>query len=90
MGMEYEGSLKIEVRTPLHFKTGTDLKQKETSGGCIDPKTLASLLSSITSVHYQLDALDVERVSCLTNHQANTVASKRPLLKYWTYSQNMA
>ncbi|KAL0243554.1 hypothetical protein I308_105520 [Cryptococcus tetragattii IND107] len=46
MGMEYEGSLKIE---------------KETSGGCIDPKTLASLLSSITSVHYQLDALDVER-----------------------------
>lgn len=90
IGMEYEGSLKIEVRTPLHFKTGTDLKQKETSGGCIDPKTLASLLSSITSVHYQLDALDVERVSCLTNHQANTVASKRPLLKYWTYSQNMA
>ncbi|WVO23894.1 uncharacterized protein IAS62_005251 [Cryptococcus decagattii] len=48
MGMEYEGSLKIE---------------KETSGGCIDPKTLASLLSSITSVHYQLDALDVERTA---------------------------
>lgn len=75
MGMEYEGSLKIE---------------KETSGGCIDPKTLASLLSSITSVHYQLDALDVERVSCLTNHQADNVASKRPLLKHSTYSQNMA
>ncbi|XAO24672.1 hypothetical protein I312_103478 [Cryptococcus bacillisporus CA1280] len=48
IGMEYEGSLKIE---------------KETSGGCIDPKTLASLLSSITSVHYQLDALDVERTA---------------------------
>ena len=37
-------------------------EQKETSGGCIDPKTLAALLSSITSTRYQLDALDVEKV----------------------------
>ncbi|OCF33863.1 hypothetical protein I316_04575 [Kwoniella heveanensis BCC8398] len=48
MGMEHEESLKLE---------------KETSGGCIDPKTLAALLSSITSVHYKLDALDVEKAS---------------------------
>ncbi|KAK6903592.1 hypothetical protein I203_107097 [Kwoniella mangroviensis CBS 8507] len=47
MGMEHEESLKLE---------------KETSGGCIDPKTLAALLSSVTSVHYQLDALDVEKL----------------------------
>ncbi|WVQ98166.1 hypothetical protein IAU59_005288 [Kwoniella sp. CBS 9459] len=47
MGMEHEESLKLE---------------KETSGGCIDPKTLAALLSSITSVHYKLDALDVEKL----------------------------
>ncbi|WWD21623.1 hypothetical protein CI109_106109 [Kwoniella shandongensis] len=46
MGMEHEESLKLE---------------KETSGGCIDPKTLSALLSSITSVHYELDALDVEK-----------------------------
>lgn len=90
MGMEHEESLKIEVRTPMPLRTGTDPKQKETSGGCIDPKTLASLLSSITSVHYQLDALDVERVSCVANHRADDVASKRPLLKYSTYPQNMA
>lgn len=36
--------------------------EKETSGGCIDPKTLAALLSSVTSVRYQLDALGVEKV----------------------------
>ncbi|WVW78303.1 hypothetical protein I302_100257 [Kwoniella bestiolae CBS 10118] len=47
MGMEHEESLKLE---------------KETSGGCIDPKTLAALLSSVTSVHYELDALDVEKL----------------------------
>ncbi|WWC86774.1 uncharacterized protein L201_001653 [Kwoniella dendrophila CBS 6074] len=45
MGMEHEESLKLE---------------KETSGGCIDPKTLAALLSSITSVHYELDALEIK------------------------------
>jgi hypothetical protein len=38
-------------------------RQKETSGGCIDPKTLAALLSSITSTRYQLDALAVEKES---------------------------
>ena len=48
MGMEHEESMRLE---------------KETSGGCIDPKTLAALTSSITSVRYQLDALDVEKVS---------------------------
>ncbi|EIW71183.1 hypothetical protein TREMEDRAFT_71084 [Tremella mesenterica DSM 1558] len=47
MGMDTEDSLKLE---------------KETSGGCIDPKTLSALLSSVTSVHYQLDALGVEKI----------------------------
>ncbi|KAK8847532.1 hypothetical protein IAR55_005390 [Kwoniella newhampshirensis] len=46
MGMEHEESLKLE---------------KETSGGCIDPKTLAALLSSVTSVHYELDVLDLPK-----------------------------
>ncbi|WVQ91793.1 hypothetical protein IAS59_005596 [Cryptococcus gattii] len=66
MGMEYEGSLKIE---------------KETSGGCIDPKTLASLLSSVTSVHYQLDALDVERSG--TDSPFFSVPSIRALAQYY-------
>ncbi|WRT64661.1 uncharacterized protein IL334_001595 [Kwoniella shivajii] len=47
MGMEHEESLKLE---------------KETSGGCIDPRTLAAILSSVTSVHYELDALDIEKL----------------------------
>ncbi|GMK54371.1 hypothetical protein CspeluHIS016_0109570 [Cutaneotrichosporon spelunceum] len=47
MGMEQEDSLKIE---------------KETSGGCIDPRTLAVLLSSVTSARYQLGTLNVERL----------------------------
>ncbi|KIY32471.1 hypothetical protein I305_05040 [Cryptococcus gattii E566] len=69
MGMEYEGSLKIE---------------KETSGGCIDPKTLASLLSSVTSVHYQLDALDVERLP------KDPFSSIGRTLKTWlSYQENM-
>ncbi|OWZ33295.1 hypothetical protein C356_05394 [Cryptococcus neoformans c45] len=69
MGMEHEESLKIE---------------KETSGGCIDPKTLASLLSSITSVHYQLDALDVERLP------KDPFSSIRRTLKTWlSYQENM-
>ncbi|ORY30331.1 hypothetical protein BCR39DRAFT_564873 [Naematelia encephala] len=47
MGMEHEESMRLE---------------KETSGGCIDPKTLAALLGSITSVRYQLAALGVEKL----------------------------
>ena len=62
MGMEHEESMRLEVgfghRPGL---TRSDV-QKETSGGCIDPKTLAALLSSITSTRYHLDALDVEKV----------------------------
>ncbi|TXT11833.1 uncharacterized protein COLE_02243 [Cutaneotrichosporon oleaginosum] len=47
MGMEQEESLKLE---------------KETSGGCIDPRSLAVLLSSVTSTRYQLGVLNVERL----------------------------
>jgi hypothetical protein len=47
MGMEQEESLKLE---------------KETSGGCIDPRSLAVLLSSVTSARYLLGALNVERL----------------------------
>ncbi|BEI81264.1 hypothetical protein CcaverHIS002_0204240 [Cutaneotrichosporon cavernicola] len=47
MGMEQEENLKLE---------------KETSGGCIDPRTLAVLLSSVTSSRYLLGALNVERL----------------------------
>ncbi|GFZ47816.1 hypothetical protein JCM24511_05563 [Saitozyma sp. JCM 24511] len=47
MGMEHEESLKLE---------------KETSGGCIDPKTLAALLSSVTSTRYHLAQLGVEKL----------------------------
>lgn len=47
MGMEREESLRLE---------------RETSGGCIDPRTLAALLSSITSTRYQLDVLGVEKL----------------------------
>lgn len=47
MGMEGEESLRLE---------------KETSGGCIDPRTLSALLSSVTSTRYQLDALGVEKL----------------------------
>lgn len=36
------------------------MMQKETVGGCIDPKTLASLLSSVTSVTYELNVLGVD------------------------------
>ncbi|WVN89342.1 uncharacterized protein L203_104565 [Cryptococcus depauperatus CBS 7841] len=62
MGMEHEESLKLE---------------KETSGGCIDPKTLASLLSSVTSIHYLLDSLDIERLP------KDPFASIRKTLKAW-------
>lgn len=37
-------------------------KQKETSGGCIDPRTLAVLLSSVTSARYQLGVLGIEKL----------------------------
>ncbi|WVQ75907.1 hypothetical protein IAR50_005542 [Cryptococcus sp. DSM 104548] len=68
MGMEHEESLKIE---------------KETSGGCIDPKTLTSLLSSITSLHYQLEVLDVERLP------KDPFTSIRRTLKTWLNFQTM-
>ncbi|WVR04726.1 hypothetical protein IAU60_001737 [Kwoniella sp. DSM 27419] len=63
MGMEHEESLKLE---------------KETSGGCIDPKTLAALLSSVTSVHYELDALDIEKLP------KDPFSSIRRFLKAWS------
>ncbi|WVQ83185.1 hypothetical protein IAT38_005324 [Cryptococcus sp. DSM 104549] len=66
MGMEHEESLKLE---------------KETSGGCIDPKTLAALLSSITSVHYILDVLDVERLP------KDPFTNVRRMLKVWEQYQ---
>ncbi|ODN79552.1 hypothetical protein L202_03507 [Cryptococcus amylolentus CBS 6039] len=68
MGMEHEESLKIE---------------KETSGGCIDPKTLTALLSSITSLHYQLEVLDVERLP------KDPFTSIRRTLKTWLSFQTM-
>lgn len=58
MGMEHEESMRLEVGQTV----GRADPQKETSGGCIDPKTLAALLSSVTSVRYQLAALGIERV----------------------------
>nr|XP_019008341.1 uncharacterized protein I206_06900 [Kwoniella pini CBS 10737]OCF47122.1 hypothetical protein I206_06900 [Kwoniella pini CBS 10737] len=63
MGMEHEESLKLE---------------KETSGGCIDPKTLSALLSSVTSVHYEMDALGVEKLP------KDPFSNYRRLLKTWT------
>nr|XP_018265333.1 uncharacterized protein I303_01697 [Kwoniella dejecticola CBS 10117]OBR87491.1 hypothetical protein I303_01697 [Kwoniella dejecticola CBS 10117] len=63
MGMEHEESLKLE---------------KETSGGCIDPKTLSALLSSVTSVHYELDALDVEKLP------KDPFSNHRRFLNTWT------
>ncbi|KAL7419395.1 hypothetical protein Q5752_006233 [Cryptotrichosporon argae] len=62
MGMEHEGGLKLE---------------KETSGGCIDPKTLAALLSSVTSTRYQLTALGVEKLP------KDPFASTRRFLDAW-------
>jgi hypothetical protein len=36
--------------------------KEEKMGGCIDPKTLAALLSSITSVTYELNIIGVHHV----------------------------
>lgn len=36
--------------------------QNETSGGCIDAKTLSTLLSSVTSVRYQLATMGVDKL----------------------------
>ena len=51
--------------------------QKETSGGCIDPKTLTALLSSITSVRYQLAALGADRLP------KNPFTNTRKFLHAW-------
>jgi hypothetical protein len=62
MGMEHEESLKLEVSSSARVSYDADVMQKETSGGCIDPKTLAALLSSVTSTRYHLAQLGVEKV----------------------------
>ncbi|ORX33965.1 hypothetical protein BD324DRAFT_653662 [Kockovaella imperatae] len=62
MGMEHEESMRLE---------------KETSGGCMDPKTMAAVLSSITSVRYQLAALGADRLP------KNPFTNTRKFLQAW-------
>ena len=67
--------------------------QKETSGGCIDPKTLAALLSSVTSVRYQLDVLGIEQVgnikstALMLQLPKNPFTSIRRFLNAWHHYQ---
>lgn len=77
MGMEHEESMRIEVSCSKRVESQKLNKQKETSGGVIDPKTLAALLSSITSTRYQLDALGVEKVP------KDPLSSPRRFLHAW-------
>ena len=76
MGMEHEESMRMAVSE--EETKAADFWQKETSGGCIDPKTLSALLSSITSVRYQLAALGSDRVSLTRKASAELQVPKNP------------
>lgn len=61
---------------------GVLTRQKETSGGCIDPRTLAVLLSSVTSVRYQLGVLGIEKLP------KDPFQSVRRFLAAWRHYQS--
>ena len=59
MGMEHEESMRLEVWDDPRRRAKLSRRRKRLQE---DPKTLAALLSSVTSVRYQLDVLGNEQV----------------------------
>ncbi|CAD6576100.1 MAG: hypothetical protein TREMPRED_001578 [Tremellales sp. Tagirdzhanova-0007] len=83
--LEIDGLFCDETKTAI-FQWRRDMgmeheESMQTSGGCIDPKTLAALLSSVTSVRYQLDVLGIEQLP------KNPFTSIRRFLNAWHHYQ---